>query len=578
MKGLRESLLEHETIMVEIIARQWGLSPGPEGREDFVKRLEALMKDPETLGQVLKRLTPEEREALDNLIRWGGKVPSASFTRRYGPIRPFGPARLLRERPWENPAGPAERLWFLGLVFKTFEMTESGLAEVVYIPTDLRALIPAPPAESARSPEPFVPARPMPSGHYLAEALFLYLVYLQKEPVTATPEGALPPETAGAIINFIKSREAWPPTWGELFFSLVQHLAGSLGLLTLEAGKIRPFPEKLRAWLRAPSHERLMGLWQAWLESVSWNELRLLPHLLWEDTGRRNDPRLARRRMISFLARCPRSQWLSLDSFVNFVKEEEPDFQRPDGNYNSWYIRDRTTGEYLMGFEHWDRVEGALIRFLITGPLYWLGALELGADEEGKVVAFRLSPWGETILSQAPVQPRPEEPIVVRQDFTILVPREASLYHRFQVERFASWTGSTGEAYLYLINRTSLEEAFRRGITEEMILKFLFRATGGRLPSAVIQGLKRWSRLHRTFTLRPVLVLEAPAPWIMEKLREEPDFRELTGNLLSPTVALVEEKDIPRLEEILRRAGYFLRKESPQKPPAESSESTQAKN
>src|SRR5579859_5992190 len=38
------------------------------------------------------------------------------------------------------------------------------------------------------------------------------------------------------------------------------------------------------------------------------------------------------------------------------VKEEEPDFQRPAGNYDSWYIRDAQSGEYLRGFESWDRV------------------------------------------------------------------------------------------------------------------------------------------------------------------------------------------------------------------------------
>lgn len=566
MKELRESLLEHELIMLEVIAQQWGLSPGQEGRQEFIKRLEARMKDPEAFSKILGRLTPEEREALDNLILWGGKVLSSFFTRRYGPIRPFGPAKLLRERPWENPAGPAEKLWFLGLIFKTFDLTESGLTEIIYIPQELAHFIRVPPEKmSTRAPEPLIPVRSLRANHYLCEALFLYLVCLQKEPAQATAEGSLPPERAESIVNFIRERETWPPTGNDVFFSLVQHMAIALGLVTLEAGKIRPFPERLRPWLKAPSHERLIGLWQAWLENVSWNELRLLPNLIWEETGRSNDPRLARRRIISFLARCPGNQWISLDSFVNFIKEEEPDFQRPDGNYSSWYIRDRVTGEYLMGFEHWDKVEGALIRFIITGPLCWLGALELGTDEKGHVNSFRLSSWGEELLSRAPIKPRPEEPLVVRQDFTILIPREASLYHRFQVERFASWTGSTDQAYIYLITRSSLKEAFQQGITVEMILKFLRRATGGRLPSVVVQSLKRWARLHKTFTLRTITVLEAPTPWIMDKFKEEPEFKELLKTLLSPTMALIEERDIPKIEELLNRAGYFLRKEIPPK-------------
>jgi len=75
MKGLRESLLEHELVMIETIAQQWGLSPGQEGRQELIHHLEALMKDAATFNKILSRLSLEEREALENLIRWGGKVP-----------------------------------------------------------------------------------------------------------------------------------------------------------------------------------------------------------------------------------------------------------------------------------------------------------------------------------------------------------------------------------------------------------------------------------------------------------------------------------------------------------------------
>ena len=36
---------------------------------------------------------------------------------------------------------------------------------------------------------------------------------------------------------------------------------------------------------------------------------------------------------------------------------------------------DVESGQYLSGFESWDLVEGRLLRFLIEGPLFWLGAI-----------------------------------------------------------------------------------------------------------------------------------------------------------------------------------------------------------
>ena len=58
------------------------------------------------------------------------------------------------------------------------------------------------------------------------------------------------------------------------------------------------------------------------------------------------------------------------------VKAADPDFQRPDGDYGSWYIRDAAGDAYLSGFESWDRVEGVLIADLLAGPLHWLGVVD----------------------------------------------------------------------------------------------------------------------------------------------------------------------------------------------------------
>ncbi|HDN79688.1 MAG TPA: hypothetical protein ENG33_04395, partial [Chloroflexi bacterium] len=394
MKTLRESLLDYDMAMLRAIAEQLQIPLETNIQKEAVDHLALELSKPEVVGKALALLSSEEREALDNLIRWGGKAQVAFFTRRYGPIRPFGPGKLARERPWENPASPAEKLWFLGMIFKGFEVTETGLVEVVYIPEDLLSLLPSPaPLEETFPVEVAAePARKSKAEPYLTEALFLYLVYLQKEPVQPVYELELPDAAKEALVEIFKKRKVWPPIWADLLLPCVHSVALSLGLVRVESGFIKPHPDYVRPWLKASQWERLTGIWQAWLDNLNWNELWELPALRCEDTGWRNDPRLARRRIVSFLSRCPEEQWISLDSFVAAIKEVEPDFQRPDGNYNTWYIRDPTTGQYLMGFEHWEQVEGALIRFILTGPLHWIGVMELGWDEGEAPVSFRLSP------------------------------------------------------------------------------------------------------------------------------------------------------------------------------------------
>ena len=68
---------------------------------------------------------------------------------------------------------------------------------------------------------------------------------------------------------------------------------------------------------------------------------------------------------------------------IDEIKSTEPDFQRPGGDSESGYIRSEREDVYLNGFESWDQVDGALLRFMLTGPLHWLGLAELGRSAGG---------------------------------------------------------------------------------------------------------------------------------------------------------------------------------------------------
>jgi hypothetical protein len=96
---------------------------------------------PASIAIALTDLSGPETEALKLLLDHNGMIEGPRFTRQYGVIRPMGPARLERERPWENPVNPAEGLWYRGLIFKAFQITDQGNLEVFFIPTDLQPLL-----------------------------------------------------------------------------------------------------------------------------------------------------------------------------------------------------------------------------------------------------------------------------------------------------------------------------------------------------------------------------------------------------------------------------------------------------
>ena len=122
----------------------------------------------------------------------------------------------------------------------------------------------------------------------------------------------------------------------------------------------------------------------------SFNELRQLPGLIFEGEWK-NQPVVTREFLLNLLDAIPEGKWWSLSAFINDVKAKYPDFQRPSGDYNSWFIKRESDEEYLRGFEHWDQVDGALIRYFITGILFWLGQVDLAAPEKGEEpTAFRV--------------------------------------------------------------------------------------------------------------------------------------------------------------------------------------------
>jgi hypothetical protein len=380
-----------------------------------------------------------------------------------------------------------------------------------------------------------------------------FLSYLQNEDVKPHKDGGLNRRDGQRINERFLVREE-PEC-----LAFLHHLCQRLGLVHTSEGLLKPNPPEAKRWLKAPRAEQLLALQEAWRKDPDWNELWRVKSLRCEPTGWHNDPLLARKKILEHLARCPPQQWLSLTSFTEAIKEDDPDFQRPDGDYTSWYIREVATGQYLTGFEHWDQVEGALIIHLVTKPLHWLGATSLGYDAEGTLRSFLITPWGVAFLGLPGEIPAEVPPslMVVQPDFTIIAPTGGSLYDRFQLERVAAWQ-SSGESYVYRLTRASLARGLRQGIKIEMILAFLKRVSGGQVPKNVVSALRNWDKRRGQIRVRRALLLQVESEPIMEELITSPQTRAYLREIISPKAAIISREDWPKLLDELRKLGYVI--------------------
>ncbi len=574
MKTLYQSLLDYEPALLKGIAASRAIPLAMANQAQIIQRLVEALLSPAALAIVLAELSNEERAALQLLVNHGGKIEAARFARDYGHIRPMGPARLEREQPWRQPVNPAESLWYKGLIYKAFQLTPEGNLEMVYIPGDMLPLMQLSPPAPASTPPGLdrlqVALAPAPqfsrSGEgRLRENLFSVLVYLQITPVRLEKT----PKTGLAVYPYLspKDRRALlevllpgPAPEAELEFLL--HLGQRAGFLTIKHGRFKPERDPTRAWLQSHPQAQVQQLQNTWRADPGWNELWHTPGLAPQPTGWENSPLRARSKILDYLAQAAASteEWLSLSDFIAAIKRTEPDFQRPDGNYESWYIY-TPQGQPLMGFAHWDDVEGALIRYLITHILWWLGVVELGAAAASDPpAAFRITPSGRRFLHNQtePAAAESKIPLLrVDTNFYAVVPARASLYDRFQLARFAQLERREPERAVYRISQASVSRALKNGVAADQITTFLARATHNQTPLKVIETVLAWGARQNTARLEPVTLLRLSQPELLTELRQHPSLGRCLGEVINPTTIVIPADKVAEVRRLLTELGYL---------------------
>ena len=524
MPDLLHSLLKQDIGHLRIVAEFWGLELEADQADAAREELSAALLDPELLGELLESLSPQADSAITDLVNSGGRIAWQAFTRKYGDIREMGAGKRDRERPHLKPASTAEMLFYRGLLARAFFETDKGSQEFAYIPDDLLSLI-----ESREAGD---------------------------EPSTTTAEAlgraASPKEKGREILanDFILDdattllaalRMGRSHSQSDLRLKTLLTTAKLIKKNTLQ-------PEAVKAFLEAPRPDALRMLHDAWMESTTFNELKLMPGIICEGEWI-NQPQETREFLLNLLDTIPQGKWWSLNSFVRDIKQKYADFQRPAGDYDSWFIKRASDGEYLRGFACWDQVDGALIKYFITDVLHWLGQVDLSvADGANEVTSFRLSSF----------EPAKEESgkIAVLSNGKITVERFAPRALRYQIARFCEWEESKSDQYKYQITAQSLKQAKEQGLKAEQLLALLVRHTNNKVPPALVKALKRWEVNGTEARVETQVVLRVSKPEILEEIRKSKAGKYL-GEVLSPSAVIVKTGAIQQVMQALAELGLF---------------------
>jgi len=543
MNNLFATLRDYDPGMLLALAETWRIDSKGLADDDMIRQLQAAMLDPQTAEAVWDQLDEPARAALQLLVSSSqGRMKIGQFERFYGKIRKLGRAQIEREQPHIAGQTIAETLYYRGLIGEGFDNVDGNLIGFIFVPTDFINALPLHKTSyEALDAGAGIAGDELPAlgvidavdeisraDTSIVDDLATLLALLQARPAELDAE-RIAPASAAAITPYLLQRD-------ENRLSFMLAVAISANLISTQDGQARPKRDEARSWLEAARARQIQTLATAWLESASYRDMWHIPGLQPEDSGWSYDAAAARRAVMSLLADLlPDHGCVSINDIIDISKEFEPDFQRPDGDYESWYIRN-DAGEFLTGFESWDAVEGSLIEFYLVGPMHWLGLVDIGED------VTRLTAYGRAFLeiSDWPKPVEPEAGIDVQNDGTLLASRRVNRFERFQLARFAHCL-QTGDPYVYRIDAASIQRAAAQDIHAKHIQSFIVRhLEGDPLPLPIIKFLRNWQAGAQTsVALETMIVLRTTSEETLDKIFATPAFRRFLGARLGPMACAV---------------------------------------
>ncbi len=555
MPSLTQSLRNHDLGHLRILAQFWGIELQAGERNAIREELCEKMLDIELANEVIEALPEEASGALNALLKNQGRIPWAIFERQFG--LEVGAGKRDREAIHLKPVSAAEILFYRALLARAFFDSESGAQEFAYIPDDLLKILPVRTRSDASQPKEY--GRP-------ARAEERKEIYLASDHLLDDLTTLLATLRMG---------------WDESPFPLKasHRFIRDLGLaarLISDGGSIQT--NSVKSHLETDRTAAFAQLRNIWHKSETFNELHQVPGIICE--GEWTNPVLeTRRKLLGFVEELPRGKWWNLNSFIADIKKEHPDFQRTAGDYDAWFIRsvDDSNGvqslqtlnisnqnpeilesvQYssLRGFEHWDKVEGALIRYFVTGVLHWFGYVDLAkAKEAGDFTAFR--------LREKPVESIEEKgKIVATSGGRVSVARLALRVARYQISRFCDWEESKNpEEYRYQITPASLRRATEQGLKPTHLVGLLRKFASAEVPPSLVRALRRWEVSGTEARVKQISVLRLSKPEDLRALRESKAGRFL-GEALSPTTVEIPADASQKIMAALIEMGIFMEEE-----------------
>lgn len=589
--------------------------PAARGKEQVIARLATALAESRHVEAAYADLGAAERAAIEALQRAGGRLSLRALRealKKQGLVDdkpPTGP--VYAQKPPDPSVRQPRRLEDLvarlslrGLVFATedgprgpFVSAATGpgglrdfnkLPTSIHIPASIRRQLPEPPPPPPDSTPPIkVAVVAEGSARAFQRDLYLYWSYVRKQPLALTNKGEprkaqLKEVNATLLVRAELGKGESEADHPRLRF--VRLLLDALGLLVHRGDEVAAASGEATEFFARPAAERVKQCFATWRMGAFWSDWLLLPRGL---LGRGSQAiqgadagLLAARRLVLEYAgsQPPAREWVGFDALIGQVRSTDYEFlisRRPLSayDYSPYYGLVHPYGTYGNRFgvefvgitseeDGWDKVEANFIRAVITGPLHWMGLVDLGwgkAESKAPPDAFRLTPLGRWLLANGPQPDIPAEGgrVIVQPNLHVVALDPVVDATLVTLDRFAERL-SAERAVEYRLTRASVFAGQQHGWEVARIKAFLREQTGADLPGNVARTLDEWQAQHERIVLYPRVTLAHGRPEALDALAARPEAPGLVAARLTPhLLRLAGPEAVPGVVQALGEAGVL---------------------
>jgi hypothetical protein len=471
-------------------------------RQELIQRICERFSDSAYLRGQVEALTSDQREILASAYASSGELRG-----------------LLVDS--EHP-GAAEDLADRGWLFRVFAAHGPLRGEVFVVPDEVLDCLPAPPEIGLPRPEPGAP--PEPRWTDPAFSVFALCSALTR------PGGSQEAE--------LKAWSQEPGGWAwDARWNFVHRLAQSTGWLVHRADGVLVASPGLARLLDQPATlaERA---WTAYLRDRGWSELGCagVAGVAPADAPELIDDVSLRQALVAAVDELPEDEWLQIGRISNWLRRVHPTL-----------VREQLTPRGLAQLQavEWDALELPLLRYVLLGPLYWLG--RVAASRDGAVVNRRRG-WREA----------PPEPCRWEGAAELVAPARTRLGALFQAERYLVLR-ERGRVSRYHVVQAHVAAALGGGGSLADCRRLLNALTQAALPESIDERLAAWDRQFGVLEIRPAVLLEARSAAELDEALESDEVRPFLRKRVGADVVEVAAADALELASALRGAGHLPR-------------------